>query len=197
MNTKQIAFSGLMLAVIFVLSTLEFLFASPAFLPPHVKPGLANIVTMYCVFHVGKAQAVYLNLTKSLFVFVMRGPMAGLLSLSGGLLSISVIILLSTLFDRRQGEKMSYASVSVAGACAHNLGQYAVVLLLMSIPMPFIVYYLPVLIISGAAMGLLTGTLLKVLLPAIQDKSQYCPKLREGGCNNGKWRNSNKNSRWR
>ena len=173
MKTKQIAFLGLMLAVIFVLSALEFLLASLPFLPPHVKPGLANIVIMYCVFFVGKAQAVSLSLAKSLFVFLMRGPMAGLLSLCGGLLSICVIILLSTLFSRRQGEKVSYAAISVAGACAHNLGQYAVLLVLMSLPLISMAYYLPVLIISGVAMGLLTGVLLKALLPTIHARSGY------------------------
>ena len=167
MKTKQIAFLGLMLSVIFVLSALEFLFASLPFLPPHVKPGLANIVTMYCVFQIGKAQAIFLNAAKSLFVFLMRGPLAGLLSLCGGMLSISVIILLVALFDRRQSENISYAGVSVAGACAHNFGQYAVVLILMSMPAAFMVYYLPVLIISGVVAGLLTGVLLKVLMPKI------------------------------
>jgi len=173
MKTKQIALLGLMLAVIFILSTLEYLFATLPFLPPHVKPGLANIVTMYCVFHVGRVQAIYLNIAKSLFVFLTRGPVAGLLSLSGGLFSIVAIILLSALFDRKQGEKISYTAVSVTGACTHNIGQYAIVLVLLAIPMPLMAYYLPVLIVSGTAMGLLTGTLLKILLPTIHAQSRY------------------------
>jgi len=165
MNTKKIALLGLMLAVIVVLSALESLFLPLPFLPPHTRPGLSNVVIMYCVFNARRGQAVSLNAAKALFVFLTRGAMAGLLSLCGGMLSIAVIILLIKLFDK----KISYAAVSVAGACAHNLGQYAVVMVLVAAPA--MIYYLPSLIISGILTGLLTGTLLKILMPALRNIS--------------------------
>jgi len=166
MKTRQITFLGLMLAVVIVLSAVESLFLPLPFLPPHVRPGLSNIVVMYCVFCVGRGQAVCLNAAKSLFVLLTRGPMAGLLSLCGGMLSLAVIVLLLKLFDGEGvGQKMSYATVSIAGAIAHNLGQFATVMVLLSTPA--MVYFLPVLIISGIIAGLLTGTLLKILMPAL------------------------------
>ena len=172
MRAKQITFLGLMLAVIFVLSTVESLFMPLPFLPPHTRLGLSNIVIMFCVFCVGRGQAITLVGAKSLFVFLTRGAMAGLLSLSGGLLSVGVIILL-VLFEnkRAKSKKISYAAISVAGACAHNLGQYAVVMALVATPA--LAYYLPVLLISGMVAGLITGTLLKILMPAMADRAQY------------------------
>lgn len=158
-GTKKLTFMGLMLAIILVLTMVEHMMPPLPLLPPNVKLGLSNIVTMYCVFFVSRSSAVTLNALKSVFVFLTRGPVAGALSFSGGMFSILVIILLTWAFK----EKISYAVISVAGAVAHNLGQYAAVSVLMATP--YLVYYVPVLLVSGVVMGLVTGTLLKVMLP--------------------------------
>ena len=159
-KAKQITFLGLMLAVIITLTAIEQTLPPLPLLPPNVRLGLSNIVTMYCALFVSRTSAVTLNILKSLFALLTRGHMAGLLSLCGGLLSICLIILLAAVF----GDKISYAAVSVAGALAHNMGQYAAVSVLLAAPF---VYYLPILIVSGTVMGLVTGTLLKVLLPVL------------------------------
>jgi heptaprenyl diphosphate synthase len=159
---KKTAFMGLMLAVILVLAMLEHMLPPLPLLPPNVRFGLSNIVTMYCVFFIGRPQAVTLNILKSFFVLLTRGPLAGLLSLSGGMLSILVIILLVWVFK----EKISYAAISIAGACAHNLGQYAVVSLILDAP--YLVYYLPVLLGAGVATGLVTGALLVAVMPLVK-----------------------------
>ena len=159
--TKKIATLGLMLAIIIILTTLEHMLPPLPFLPPNVKLGLSNIITMYCVFFVGKAQAVSLGILKSFFVFLTRGPLAGLLSLSGGLLSIFVILLLIYIFK----DAISYALTSVAGAIAHNMGQLAAVSVVMATP--YMVYYLPVLLAAGVVAGMVTGTLLRIALPVV------------------------------
>ena len=160
-RTKNIAFLGIMLTIIFILSWLEFMLSLQLLLPPHIKLGLANIVTMYCVIFVGKKSAITLNFLKSLFVFLTRSPLAGLLSLCGGVLSIVIIILLLTIFK----DRISYIALSVTGAVAHNVGQ-------LSAMIPFFgsfifINYIPVMIISGIIAGVLTGTLLKVTLPLL------------------------------
>lgn len=158
-KTKIIAFLGIMLAVVIVLSWLEFMVSSAFLLPPHIKLGLANIVTMYCVIFVGKKSAITLTVLKSLFVFLTRSPIAGLLSFCGGVLSILIIILLVSLFK----DKISYVALSVAGAIAHNLGQLGVMIAIIG---RFVALsYLPVMIISGIVAGMLTGALLKITLP--------------------------------
>lgn len=161
-KTQKIAFLGLMLAVMTILSVLEHMLPPLPFLPPNVKLGLSNIITMYCVFFIGKGEAACLNALKSVFVFLTRGPVAGILSFCGGMLSIGLIVLLVILFK----DKISYIAVSIVGAIAHNLGQFAAVSFMMDFG--FMIYYMPILLISGILMGVLTGTLLKVILPVFR-----------------------------
>ena len=160
---KKISFLGIMLALMTVLTTLEsFFVAAIPILPPHFKPGLANIVVMYCALAEGRRRAVALNVLKALFVFAIRGPAAGLLSFAGGLLSVLVVIFLSRALAKK---RMSYQGVSIFGALAHNFGQYAVVVPMMGLTFPHLLFYFPVLIVSGVVMGFLTGTVLSVLMP--------------------------------
>ena len=160
--SKKVALHGLMLAVIVVLTTAEHMLPPLPFVPPGVKLGLSNIVTMYCVFFISRASAVTLNVLKALFVLLTRGWLAGVLSLCGGLLSVGAVLLLLLFWK----DKASYAAVSATGACAHNLGQYAAVSVLLRAN--YFTYYLPILLVSGIIMGLVTGMLLKVVLPALR-----------------------------
>jgi heptaprenyl diphosphate synthase len=89
-----------------------------------------------------------------------RGFTAGLLSFSGGLCAIAVMILLMAIFKN----KPSYYILSVAGGIFHNLGQMAVASLILQTAL--IVYYLPILIVGGIAAGTITATILKVIMPA-------------------------------
>ena len=151
LRIKDIALMGLMLAITITLNAIESVFSPP----PHFRLGLANIVVMYAVFTIGRTQAICLNVLKALFVGLSRGFFAGLLSLSGGLISVAIIIILA------KYKKNSYASISVSAAVAHNLGQFAIVTLIMSTA--GLIFYLPVLIISGIVTGLITGSLAKKL----------------------------------
>jgi len=154
-KTKKLAQLGILLGVIVVITTIEFMFIIP-FMPPHTKPGFANIVVMFCVFKIGKREAVALNILKSLFVLATRGFLAGLLSFSGGLLSIIVVILLASY------KKFGFAFIGAMSAIAHNLGQLLVVMLILT--NTALMYYAPILVVSGVITGLVTGTLLKTLI---------------------------------
>ncbi len=159
-KTKSIAFLGIMLGVIIVLSVLESLLPPLPFLPPNFRLGLSNVVIMFCVLYIGKYQAVSLNVLKAAFVLLTRGPMAGFLSLCGGLLSVFVLIFLNRVFK----EKISITALSITSSVAHNLGQFAA--LLFALNMGAFVYYMPFALLSGLIMGEITGILLKTLLTA-------------------------------
>ena len=161
MNARKIAFLGLMLAFILILAVLENMLP-PIFpmLPPQFsRIGLSNVVVMYVVFFVGKKEAVTMAILKALFGFLMRGPMAGILSLTGGLLSVFFIILLLWIFK----DKISYIALSVAGAIGHNLGQITAASLILE-NWNLFVFYFPILLISGVIFGSVTGTFLKVIM---------------------------------
>ncbi len=168
MNTSRKAFTlalnGLLLALALVMSWLEQMIPILPGLPPGVKLGLSNIIVMYCLFCLGLPSALAVALLKAGFVFLTRGLTAGVLSASGALLSLLVMWLLSRF-------KVSYLLLSMMGAIAHNLGQLLAVSLWLSLQ--FFSYYLPILILSGLGMGLLTGLTLRILMPALRRISPH------------------------
>ncbi|MBN2557782.1 MAG: Gx transporter family protein [Clostridia bacterium] len=161
-RTHTIVLTGLLFATSIVLSLLEGMLPPLPIAVPGVKFGLSNIAVMYALFFIGPLPAYGIAILKSAFVVVTRGMVAGLLSLSGGLLSITLMLILYFLLKSR----VSYVIISVTGAISHNLGQFAVIALIYVGASVW--FYLPVLIISGVASGILTAVLLKAVLPAIR-----------------------------
>ncbi|MCL1986983.1 MAG: Gx transporter family protein [Firmicutes bacterium] len=160
-SAKKTAFLGLMLALIMVLVIIERMLPPLPMLPPQFgRLGLSNVIVMYVVFFTGKKEAITMAILKSIFNTLMRGAMAGLLSLTGGLLSVFMIIALSWLFK----EKISYVALSIAGAIGHNLGQLVAACIIMQNWMLFLAY-LPILLVAGAIFGTLTGIFLNIIMP--------------------------------
>lgn len=159
-KTRQVALSGLLFALAMALSFIESSITPLLGLIPGVKIGLANIVVMYALFFMGFPQALTLTVLKALFVGLTRGPVAGLLSLSGGLLSVLVMFLLYKL-PRRP----TYFILSVCGALAHNVGQLIAASFLLSSALALT--YAPIMILCGLGMGLVTSSSLAALLPAL------------------------------
>ena len=157
-KTKRLALLGVMLSAAVALSYLEILVPLPTPVPG-IKLGLSNTVTMYCVFFMGPASAFVIAALKSLFVLFTRGVTAGLLSAAGGALSIAAMLL-----ARRCGASASMTSVT--GAVAHNIGQLALASLMLG--SDFALWYAPVLILSGMVMGLITGAVMRLLMPALR-----------------------------
>ena len=163
LSTKKIAFLGLMLALILVLVWFERMLPPLPVLPPNMKLGISNVIVMFSLFFVGKREGFMLVGLKALFNVLLRGPIAGLLSLSGGLLSACVIVLIIWIFK----EKASYVVIAIAGAIAHNAGQLLAFCAIMR-QFRIFIFYSPVLLVSGVALGTLTGIMLKLVLPALQ-----------------------------
>lgn len=85
-------------------------------LPPGVKLGLSNIVTMYCVFFLGWRQAYTLAVLKGSFALLTRGFTAACMSTAGGLVSVTVMLLL--ILPKKLD--LSYTLISVLGSLGHN-----------------------------------------------------------------------------
>ena len=159
-KTRRIALSGLLFALAMALSFIEGTLTIPGLLPG-MKLGLANIVVMYALFFMGPRQALVLDVLKALFVFLVSGFTAGLLSLCGGLLSLLVMWVLYYLLPVRP----TWFILSVCGALAHNIGQLLGAGLILSSAMSL--YYAPVMLVLGLVMGALTSITLRALLPAL------------------------------
>ena len=72
-----------------------------------------------------------------------------LYSLAGGLLSLIVMVLL------KRSVRFSTCGVSVAGGVSHNIGQIIVAMIVLQTEK--IIYYLPVLLVSGVIAGVVIG----------------------------------------
>ena len=157
-RVRQTVLMGLMFALAMVLSYVESMITVPG-LPPGVKLGLSNIVTMYCVFFLGWRQAYTLAVLKGSFALLTRGFTAACMSTAGGLVSVTVMLLL--ILPKKLD--LSYTLISVLGSLGHNFGQ----LLMASVIMRsgLVIYYLPIMAVSGVGMGVATGVLLRVMLP--------------------------------
>ena len=159
-RTRRVALSGLLFALAMALSFIEGSLVLPGLLPG-MKLGLANIVVMYALFFMGPRQALILDVLKALFVFLVSGWTAGVLSLCGGLLSLLVMWLLYY----RLPVRPTWFILSVSGALAHNLGQLLGAGVILSSALSL--YYAPVMLVLGLVMGALTALTLRALLPAL------------------------------
>lgn len=159
-KARQVALSGLLFALAMALSFLEGSITFPGLLPG-MKLGLANVVVMYALFFMGVRQALELDLLKALFVFLVSGATAGLLSLCGGLLSLAVMWGLYSLPKRP-----TWFILSVSGALAHNLGQLIAAGFVLGSALSL--YYAPVMLLLGLVMGAATAVTLRALVPALE-----------------------------
>ena len=70
-SLRQLTMMALLFAMAMVLSILESMIPALPMLPPGVKLGLSNIVTMYALFVLGPAQGYTIAVLKSFFVFLV------------------------------------------------------------------------------------------------------------------------------
>lgn len=166
-STKRLAECALFISLALVLSYIERFFPLQAFIPlPGVKLGLANVVTMVSLMCLGKRDTFIIVILRCILGSMFGGGITGLMfSLTGGMLSVSVMIAVS---------KVPYFSiygVSILGAAAHNIGQIlAAVILMQSI---YILTYLPWLLLTGLVTGLVIAILSSGVLRILRNLPEF------------------------
>lgn len=149
MKSKNVAFCGVFTALAMIFSYIE------AMLPislgvPGAKPGFANIAILIVLYTVGAKPAFYVDILRIVLTNILFGNMASFIfAMSGGLLSVIVMILLKRI------NRFSIAGVSVAGGVSHNIGQ--IIAAAAVTKTPGIAYYLPVLLVTGVITGVING----------------------------------------
>ena len=147
---------GMLTALAFVFSYIE------ALLPinlgvPGVKLGLANLVVIVALYTMGGRAAFTLSLVRIVLAGLTFGNLASMVySLAGGMLSLLVMA------AGKKAGLFSATGVSVLGGVSHNVGQILVAVQVMENTK--LVYYLPVLALSGTAAGVLVGILAAILV---------------------------------
>lgn len=168
-KASKVSLMGLLFALAMVFSYLESMLVIPGLLPG-MRLGLSNLVTMYCLFFLEKRAGYTMAVMKAVFVVLTRGFVAGMLSLSGGIFSVTAIVLV----DFLSKHSLHYITLSVIGAIFHNIGQLILARYLTSV---FLYYYIPVLLVTGLVVGIITGKLFVWIIPYIPKR--YRTQLRE------------------
>ena len=156
MNTKKTAWLGLILAYAMILSYIE------SFIPffggvPGMKLGLPNMAIVFLLYTYGKAESLLINILRIVLTGFLFGSMFGIMfSVSGAAISFIVMCLL------KKADILDIRGVSVCGGVAHNMAQLFIAAFVVKTS--GIMYYLPLLLISGAICGFLNGFIAEIMI---------------------------------
>ncbi|MDR1589754.1 MAG: Gx transporter family protein [Oscillospiraceae bacterium] len=154
------AFFGVFLALAMLVSYVERVAPSPVPAVPGIKLGLANIAPLFLMYTKGDRAAFGLNVLRCLLSGLLFTGVWGMLyALSGAVVSYGAMAAF------RRARVFGVVGVSVIGGVCHNAGQLA--LAAATVRTARLFYYLPVLIISGVAAGVLVGYLAGLLIRRI------------------------------
>lgn len=134
------------------LHMLEAIFPSPL---PGVKPGIANIVTLYVFIQYGFGSAAWVSLLRVFASSLLLGHFLSptfILSLSGAVFSLSILWIAQHLPKRY----FSVISLSILAAFAHVIGQLLIVRVWL-IPHAGIAYLVPIFALAALIFGFLNG----------------------------------------
>jgi heptaprenyl diphosphate synthase len=124
------------------------------------------------MFALGPGDTLCILLARVFLGSVFSGQMTSLLySLAGGLLCYLVMLLLRRVLTSKQ-----LWVCSVLGAMAHNVGQMTVAVLVTGTPA--LVYYLPVLMVSGILTGVFTGLCAQFVTGRLDKITAHKPSAR-------------------
>lgn len=149
MKSSKVAFLGMFAAFAMVLSFVEAQIP-PLVAIPGIKLGLPNIAIILILYKIGSKEAITCSCVRIFLTSYLFGSFYSMLySLAGAALSLTAMILL------KKTGKISTVTVSVIGGVCHNIGQIIVACLMTETAQ--LLYYLPVLIISGVVSGIVIG----------------------------------------
>ena len=148
-STKKIALCGVLTALAMIFSYIESVIPVP--IPvPGIKLGVANIAVITILYVLGVKEAIVINLLRIVLTSLLFGNVNSFLfSISGAALSLTIMIIMKKL------DFFSCIGVSVCGGVMHNIGQIIAAVFIMGSEV--IVFYLPVLIVSGVFTGVVIG----------------------------------------
>ena len=148
-STKKIALCGVLTALAMIFSYIESVIPVP--IPvPGIKLGVANIAVITILYVLGVKEAIVINLLRIVLTSLLFSNVNSFLfSISGAALSLTIMIIMKKL------DFFSCIGVSVCGGVMHNIGQIIAAVFIMG--SEAIVFYLPVLIVSGVFTGVVIG----------------------------------------
>lgn len=163
----KIALSAILCALALSLGFLESMLPPIPLLPPGAKPGFSNIITMFAAGSIGLPSALAIAVIKGGFAFITRGVTAGIMSISGGLLSAIAMYLLM----RYARKIFGFIGISVICALCHNVGQLFAATFITGTAN--IIYYAPALAVFGLMTGAVTGVIFGAVMPVLEKMKKH------------------------
>lgn len=159
MKTK-VAYFGVYMALALIFSYVESLVPISLGIPG-VKLGLANLIGIITLYKMGIREAYVISIVRVILAGFIFGNMFGIIySLAGGLLSLTVMMLL------KRTDWFSIIGISMAGGVFHNVGQLIVAGIVVETPS--VIYYLPALLLAGLITGCIIGVISKEMLKRLK-----------------------------
>ena len=157
MNVRKLTTMAMLTAISMIVFLIEAQIPLP-FAVPGVKLGIANVITLYAIWTLGRREALAILLIRVFLGNIIAGNvMAMAYSLAGGLLCWVIMSLLKPVMGRSQIWLMS-----ILGALGHNAGQLGMAILISGTTT--MIWYAPVLIVAAVGTGAFTGYLTQILL---------------------------------
>jgi heptaprenyl diphosphate synthase len=129
---------------------------------PGVKPGVANIVTLYILYRFDFATAAWVSFLRVFASSLLFGNFLSptfVLSLSGAMMSLVALYFVQHLPRRYFGP----VSLSILAAFAHMLAQLLLVRFWL-IPHAGVAYLMPIFMLAALFFGLINGVVTNILL---------------------------------
>jgi len=146
---KKVSLYGILVSLAFIASYIEVLIPFN-FHIPGMKLGLANIAVLIALYTGGTKAGITVSIIRIILVGLTFGnPYSAIYGLSGGVLSLAVMIFL------KRTDFFGMMGVSMAGGVAHNIGQLLCAMIILKLPAVFT--YLSYLILVGTITGALIG----------------------------------------
>jgi heptaprenyl diphosphate synthase len=147
----MIAFFGIFTALAIIAGYIERLVPAPVPVPG-IKLGIANVIILLCLYLYGGRAALGVNLLRVLLSGLLFSGVIGMAYAFAGASCSFLLMVLS-----KRAKIFGVVGVSVFGGVSHNLAQ--IFLAAAAVWNLKLLYYVPVLILSGIAAGIVTGVI--------------------------------------
>ncbi len=161
---------ALLAALAISIHIIESAFPSPL---PGIKPGLANVITLFTFIMYGWRTALQVSLLRVVISSLVLGTFLSptfLLSLSGALLSLSSLILVQFLFRLLPISPPGAIGYAVVAAISHMSGQFFIAWYFF-IPHPGLFKLLPIFITFAVILGIVSGIITQLIIKTIKSET--------------------------
>ncbi|MDY4414827.1 MAG: Gx transporter family protein [Ruminococcus sp.] len=160
MNIKRLTQLSLLTATALIIFVIEL--RIPNIIPiPGIKLGLANIITVYCVYHFNAFETALMLTSRIILGALFSGNIFSLVYSTAG----AFFCLCGMLVIRRIIPEKYIWLCSVIGAVLHNTGQIIMAVIVTG-TFSVLAYY-PILLVSGCIAGFFTGISAQMIIKRI------------------------------